>query len=100
MHVALLVAEGNKNKWDIGYFLVVEIHVALSLSDEHVTEWRPTLGLVRTAQRTPPVFKFRLMGVNRPATPTIQSQTTTCQYENCSVLIGELSAMRCDIVMI
>jgi len=42
----------------IGYLVVVELRVELSLTDEHGTEWRSPFGLIRTAQRTLPASKL------------------------------------------
>jgi hypothetical protein len=59
----------------IGYLVVVELRVALSLAETPVTEWGVSpLRLVRTAQRTSPASKLVEMGVNRPATHTISNQ--------------------------
>ena len=90
----------NETQWQstIGYLVVVELCVALSLADLHVTKWPSPLKLVRTAWRTPYSSQPRVNGCKSAC--YTHYPIRMCEYQNSAVLIGGLSAMRRDIVMI
>ena len=82
----------------IGYCVVVQLCLALSLADIHVIKWQSPLKLVRTAWRTPYSYQPRVNGC-KSASYT-HYPIRTYEYENSQILIGRLNAMRRDFVMI
>ena len=84
----------------IGYLVVVEVRVALSLAVTRVTERGVPNQIGADRAENSNCFEACVNGCKSAATHTIQSGIRACEFENSPGLTGWLSAKRRDIVKV